>query len=196
METRITKTTVLLLIVFIISLCTLLFLFYEDPTRYSPVLPKTATHKKLSNRSSLYFSPNSLTIIPGQTASIDIVLNTEGAPPEVAQLELAYDPNIITNVQIVPGNFFTNAIVVLQNINEKTGRISYVVEKSLLQEIEYKSTGTLATLNFKTIPLLKSTSLSFLPKTAVRTKEDINTLQSIYEAKIFIGIQHVQIINN
>lgn len=185
METRLTKLTLLLIILFVLALSVLLFSSFVNPTRHALLPAKKTIEKNIVSSSSLYFSPNSLILSPGQTASLAIVINTEGNPPEVAQLELAYDPTLLTDVQIVPGTFFSNPIIALETINQNTGRISYVLEKSPLEEAAYKNTGTLATLTFKTTsPFQKETIISFLSKTAIRTKEDINTLQSTYEAKI------------
>lgn len=141
-----------------------------------------------STTSKLVFSPSTLTVQPGKTASIDVALLTEGTVPDIAQLEIAYDPQILTNMQIIPGKFFLNPVILIDDINERTGRISFIIQTSTDEPKINNKEGSIATLSFSTKPSLlrKETTLSFLPKTAIRIKGDMNILQSTGAGKILL----------
>ncbi len=90
------------------------------------------------------------------------------------QLEIQYDPKILTNVAIVPGSFFPNPDVFLNQIDSKTGRISYAFGVGLTEQ-GIVGQGTVATLNFSVnAGTVEQTAILFLPKTLV-TAQGVST---------------------
>jgi len=81
-----------------------------------------------------------------------------------AQLELTYDPAVLTKVEITAGDFMKNSIEVLKKIDPKTGRISYVLG-SKLNEIA-QGNGILATITYLRLNN-KVTQVNFLPQTLI-----------------------------
>jgi hypothetical protein len=82
------------------------------------------------------------------------------------QIDLSYDPKILTNVEIATGTFFTNPTVLLKKIDTVKGIVSY----TLFADQNPKSAsgkGTVATLTFSVIPGTKTafTKINFLPTT-------------------------------
>ncbi len=61
----------------------------------------------------------------GQT--LDVLVDTDTDKSTGVQLELQYDPNVITNVSLTPGTFYSDPFVLINNIDKKNGRISYAV---------------------------------------------------------------------
>lgn len=84
------------------------------------------------------------------------------------QLELYYDPKIITNVSITALNFFPSSTEILKKIDQANGRISYAIASSI-GENGVKGKGNLAKITYT--PVLGSgidtSSFNFLPKTEV-----------------------------
>jgi Cohesin domain len=183
------KSTIILLLI-LFSVISIFFVYKNSYLKKStvhtnPLLQATPTPE---SESTLTLIPGSLTIINGKRSAVDVVLDQKGYPPTLIQLEIVYDPNVLTNFQIVPGNFFTNPTVLLNTNDEKTGRISYAVKPSD-QEVSNKNKGIAATIFFtpKAGVSQTETSLYFLPKSAVKIQDKINTLKSMYGTRILIG---------
>ncbi|GEM_PF-2529214 len=140
---------------------------------------------------SLFLSPSVLGVTDGESASISVVVDFQGnqrtSRPTFIQIELSYNPAVLTNMKIQPGNFLTNPAILLQKIDSKTGRISYALESAYDTNVK-KTGGTAAILTFtpKIGGIYHETSIDFLPKTVTRVKDEANTLKSSYGAKIII----------
>ena len=98
--------------------------------------------------------------------SSDIIINTGQNAITKVQLELLYDPKILTNVDVNPGPFFTNPQVLLKYLDKANGRISFALgiqegEKGVLGQ------GILAKLSFMALQKNATASVSLLPKTEV-----------------------------
>ena len=95
----------------------------------------------------------------------DVLINTGQNRVTNVQLELSFDPNILTKVNIEPGDFFINPNIVLKNIDTKNGRITYVVAS----EDGAGVTGqeVLAKISFTTLKKGTPVNIEFLPKTKV-----------------------------
>ena len=105
--------------------------------------------------------------------SLPISINTFKNKVTAVQLELQYDPKILTNVTVVPGSFFVNPIVLLNQIDIKTGRISYAFGIGPIGQAVIGK-GTVANITFTTkVKTAEKTSILFLPTTLV-TAEGIN----------------------
>ncbi len=124
---------------------------------------------------TLSFTPSSLTVSPGKSTTLAILLVSSRPTDTItlAQFEIGFDPTAITDIQIQPGDFFANPTVLLNNINPKNGRISYALEAS--QQTK-KQQGIVATITFTPNPSYwqKQTSFSLLPKTMIRDKTNNN----------------------
>lgn len=102
------------------------------------------------------------------TYSLPINITTGNNKVTAVQLEMQYDPLLLTNVTVTPGVFFQNPEILLNQVDVKTGRITYAFGISLLAEQGVIGTGTVATLNFSVnTKALEKTAIIFLPKTLV-----------------------------
>lgn len=130
------------------------------PTVQRPTSPSYAhTSLKLTPPVNTPALPNSYTT--------DVTIATGGDKVTAAQLELSYDPKVLTNVQIKPGTFIKNPVVLLKKVDQANGRISLAIGIPLGQNGP-TGTGTVATITFDEVPTATgSTILDFLPKTAV-----------------------------
>ncbi len=120
------------------------------------------------------------------TYSMDVSILTGRNKVNAVQLELAYDPKALVNVDIKPGDFFTSPVVLLKNIDVVQGRISYALAISAGANGK-QGTGTIATLSFNALSKAP-TVIMFLPKTQVAA-EGVQTsvLKSTIDTTIFKG---------
>jgi hypothetical protein len=180
------KTTVTLIFILLISLGILLFSAYglkENPIINS--FSKPVPIKITPADTSLLLSTESQSLQLGQTATIAVLIHNINPHPNIAQIDLAYDPSVLTIDSIAPGTFFTNPAIALQTIDPVAGRISYALHCPISQTSEAiidcvnPSSSTLATITFSvnSNALQNNTTLSFLPKTVVRIKNGRDVLQ-------------------
>jgi hypothetical protein len=99
------------------------------------------------------------------TFEVDVVAGPKGNKITVAQLEMNYDPNILRNVDIKPGNFFSNPTILAKKVDSKNGTIKFWVANPANQPGVTES-GTVAVITFSKTGNAK-TPLNFLPKTAL-----------------------------
>lgn len=122
----------------------------------------------LPDQSILSFSPDSFYLKPGQASEAAILINSQGRPPSLAQLEIAYDPEVLTQVDLTPGAFFPNPQILLNTNDEETGRLSYVLTTPS-NETPRLQNGIVAKLKFTVSKTTakSDTSIYFLPKTQI-----------------------------
>jgi len=133
-----------------------------------PTLPvtKQPTYPSYAHTSLRLTPPVNTPSLPNAYTT-DVNIETGGDKITAAQLELSYDPKVLTNVQITPGTFIQNSVVLLKKVDQANGRISLAIGIPLGQNGP-TGTGTIATITFNEIPTATgSTILDFLPKTAV-----------------------------
>lgn len=58
---------------------------------------------------------------------LDVLIDSNGDNSTGVQLELAFDPTVMTNVRLTPGTFYTDPFALINNIDQKNGRVSYAV---------------------------------------------------------------------
>jgi len=119
-------------------------------------------------QTTLSLSPNPYQATTGAN-EIKVLINSESNKITTAQVELAYDPKLITNVKITKGEFLTNAVELLNKNDATTGRLSFAL--GLLPAQPARSgTGVVATISFNARPattLTKDTELTLLDKSLV-----------------------------
>jgi hypothetical protein len=168
------RTLFLIFALFLITFVLLMIALYQ------PQAPKTSqvvtVPKEPIAQSVLSFgSPVVATSSSASTLNYSLLLNIQTLKNKVTavQLELQYDPAILNNVAIVPGSFFANPVVLLNQVDSETGRISYAV--GIPPEGQgVVGNGTVANFTFSTkAKVLEKTAIIFLPKTLV-TAEGIS----------------------
>ena len=84
------------------------------------------------------------------------------------QIELYYDPKVITNVNIVPLDFFASSTEILKKLDPVNGRISYALATPLGDNGK-RGQGNIAKITYSSVLGQEATiaSFSFLPKTEV-----------------------------
>ncbi len=99
---------------------------------------------------------------------LNVDINTGENKVNTVQLELSYDPNVLTNVDINPAGFFENPNILIKKIDQANGRISYALGITSGQS-GISGQGVLATISFSSSQKGKvNTEISFTPKTEVK----------------------------
>lgn len=119
----------------------------------------------------LNLGPNPIQVAPGQQGSVQITMNTSDNNVTAVQLELGYDPTIISNVKVTSGTMFTNPVVLIDKNNVQTGRYTYAFGITP-NSPTVKGTGVVATVTFTTKynAVGKATQISLLPTTLVTAR--------------------------
>ncbi len=105
------------------------------------------------------------------------------------QVELYYDPKVVSNVTVSPLNFFSSATEVLKTIDQPNGRISYALGSSL-GEPGVKGKGNLAKITYTVTPNPENptASFNFMPKTSVNGNgTDASLLKETKDGQIIIS---------
>ena len=113
-------------------------------------------------------SPNPVTAQRGAPSTVNVMIDTKGDSVRAIQLEIAYDPKILTNVTIKPGDFFPGAQTLpVGGVNQTTGRITFAVTPANLRDSK-SGTGIVATLTFyPAAGTTTSTPITLLDKSLV-----------------------------
>lgn len=129
----------------------------------SPV-PTVPAHSVLS------LSPNPLNVLPGQQGTAQVMIDTSDNAVTAVQLEIEYDPQVISNVQATPGVAFQNPVVLINKNNPQEGRLTYAIgitpNRPTIQgsvpvaSITFTARGTVGT----------QTALTLLPETLVTAR--------------------------
>lgn len=120
--------------------------------------------------SVLTLSPNPVMVAPYKQGSVDVNINTSDNAVTAVQLEIAYDPTVITNVKVVTGQLFQNPVVLINKNNAQTGRYTYAFGIQP-NHTTVNGMGAVATITFtaKNVPG-KQSQLALLPTSLVTAR--------------------------
>ena len=182
------KKTILLIVVLLVAALTYLgtnSLVFEKEVKKTISATPPPTNSSFPMTLSVF--PNVIKAVPLTQSSADIILDTQAVPPGIIQLEIAYDPRVLTDMHISPGTFANMQTITLNNINYQTGRITYAIQLPDQKLPETK--GSVARINFSVRPetTASQTTIYFLPKTAIQTREGNNGLSAAYGATVLIA---------
>ena len=157
------KTFFLITLLVLITACLLalaLIPSFKGPAKSKPVANIDYAQTQLSFSAPITATPSGY--------KTDVLISTGKNKVTAAQLEVAYDPKILTNVDIKVGTFFTTPTILLKKVDAVNGRLVYVLGIGL-GGTPATGKGTVATINFSTVLGTASaqTPINFEPKTAV-----------------------------
>lgn len=177
------KRTLALIIILVVITGVLVALAVTPEKK--PVTPSIIPTPTPAAQTALAFSPNPLTIA-SPSATVDVLVDTQTNPVTAVQLELSYDPKVITSVDVQPGSFFTNPAELLKTIDTKEGKISYALG-ILPSDNPKKGQGVVATITFRTsLAAGQATQISFLPKTLVTASGIASSVLKTYSTPLLI----------
>ena len=168
------KRTLFLIFALFIITSVLLVLALYTPSNPKPTLTVTVPKETVEQTVLSFGEPVATSSsLAALSYSIPVNITTGKNKVTAVQLEMQYDPKILTNVVVTPGVFFKNPVILLNQIDAKTGRISYAFGINPTDQA-VMGQGIIATLTFGTkTTALEQTQILFLPKTLV-TAENIS----------------------
>ncbi len=119
----------------------------------------------------LALSPNPVTVAPGQQGTAQVTIDTSVNDVTAVQLELGYDPNVLTNVKVLPGTLIANPAVLIDKNDPSSGRYTYAFGITP-NGTPVKGTGVVATVTFtaKAGTAGQQSQLGLLPTTLVTAR--------------------------
>lgn len=180
------KKLILALIVLFLSLCCLGYVMFFY-TSGNPERPKRSLKKLVFNQPAdayLSMTPNYFVATSSAITSVDVNLQTQSSPT-IIQLEIAYDPNSLYSLSVVPGEYFVAPVIPLEKTDYKNGRISYALSGKSINP----NSKTIARIYFTPLNygLRKQTELKFLPKTSIKEGSRLIELKDTSGANITIN---------
>ena len=180
---------IILLLFVSVVLATLTYLYRQKAPQVSaPQEQSQISAPPSTSECALVLSPESLTVTPGIQSQLDVTIGSDGDYPTEVQVELSYDPVLLSNVRVVPGSFIDNPTILFNNVDQSTGRISYAMATPPNQQPQRRE-GTIASIFFTTQFTLQSiqTTIGFLPKTAVYSFNQKSTIKEMLGAKVLVS---------
>lgn len=117
------------------------------------------------NFTTLVASPSAGQVLIGEETSFLVLIDTAGNNVASAQLEMVFNPDYFSVTKIEPLTFFKDPTVLLKEIDNKTGSISYALGTT--EVASGKGELVRITVLGKKSTANNSTPLTFLPKTSV-----------------------------
>lgn len=133
------------------------------PPVQSPVTPTVPANSVLN------LSPNPVTVEAGKQGAVEVNIDASDNDVTAVQLEIAYDPNFITNVKVTPGALFTNPVLLINKNSVKEGRYTYAFG-IMPNRPTVRGVGTVATITFTALGKSGQSQLALLPTTLVTAR--------------------------
>lgn len=174
------RTLGLIVALFIISVVLVLVSLSQNTTSDVSLPKKSAVipTPKVNAQTTLSFSPSSLILdskVSTQSA-LDVVIDSGENKITAVQIELVYDPKLLTNVNIQQGSFFPSAVELIKQIDTTKGRVTYALGLQPTQNAK-AGTGVVARLIFAPkLPNGEQTVVQFLPKSVVTAEGVVQTV--------------------
>lgn len=160
------KTIVLIVILALIAISLVYVAFLSKDAPLKQIVQKTTQEETYLADTSLSIDESTKSE-EGNDYFSTVNINTGKNGVIGVQLELYYDPTLITNVTVTPLDFFPQAVEVLKKVDQQNGRISYALTVAP-GETAVKGVGQLVRINYTPIGTEGINSvINFLPKTEV-----------------------------
>lgn len=184
------KTTVLIITLFLLTIGLIYVAIRTEQNNPSPVATEEAITEEdaleliptINPQTVISFTPTSINAQenPQSTYTIDVNANTNDQSISGIQLELAYDPALITNVTVTPSKnnlFGQNPNVLINSVDQELGRISFMITLGGINDEEVNGSANIANITFNAVPSeTTTTEIAILPKTTVRSLRSTNSL--------------------
>ena len=183
------KTTILIIVLLLFTAGLIYIAVKTEQQNPEQIEEETISEEELTDlvptinpQTQISFSP---AVIDTSTSSqnpqtVSITANTNGQTISGIQLELSYDPAVLTNVEIEPAEnnlFGPNPSVLINSVDPALGRISFAITLPSLDSEEVSGNSNIATITFTPLQnRVQNTQIVVLPKTTVRSLKSTNSL--------------------
>jgi hypothetical protein len=163
-------------ILLIVGLCVLTIALVVLAVKMNKTTPSTQDQASAPTptpiaHTVLSFSPQTTTVSSASSSaqSLDIMINANGDPVSGIQLELSFDPKVITLKTLTPGTFLPNSLTLLPaKIDNVNGTATLIFAKTPSQKPQNGS-GLAASLTYTIKPgvTASQTQIKILPKSEI-----------------------------
>lgn len=173
------KTTILIVILAVVTaILVILAVTSEQTKKYIPTPKASPTPSKTAvvPTTILSFDPSTINVVSSSVPPADIIADTGAEGITGVQVELLYDPKVLTNVKIIPpadqslfGTGGTGYTVLFNEVKPELGRISYAIAINQTQK-PAQGIGKIGTLSFQKVfgaAVSTDTFVRFVDKTMV-----------------------------
>lgn len=186
------KRSIIFIVTVLLLFSSLLFALFvfkskEDINPSQPKILPVVPKQSQKAETVISLSPNPF-YIASQSGSFDVIVNTGSNKITAVQLEVGFDPEKITNVSLVPDVFFEQPVVLINDTDNKNGKISYALAIPPTGRAK-SGIGVVAKINFLT-KLSKGTKTDFvlLPKTLVTAEgQEASVLKKAFGATVIFS---------
>lgn len=192
------KTTVLILILALVTGVLVFLAVSEGRKQINPPDNSVIPSKKVVEKTArVFFSPANLDLSAGTASgapTVDLFIDSGNTEISGVQVELQFDPKALSSVSLLPaadsaGFFGPTAVVLFNDVNQETGRVSFVIAIGAQQPAK-KGVGKIASLVLQKAvgTTVASTKIDFLNKTLVtKLGENDSVLKSTTPLNITFG---------
>lgn len=151
-------------------------LIFAAVTSKQKTTPVPISTQSIEPYASLSFAPETLDIptINPDIQTVNIMLDTKGKEVFAVQIELQYDPSVISNIEFIQPTdslFGAGGSELINNVSNDSGLATYAIVLSP-SEAEKVGKGPIATVRFQVISTAKPTALTILPTSSVTNLMD------------------------
>jgi hypothetical protein len=157
------KISISILALVIIATVLLVFALVQKTNTNTPI-KQPAVNPRAYLQSDLSFSTPLIASAGAYNTNIQI--NTGNNKVTGVDIRLSYDPTILTHLDIQPGSFFTNPVVLLKKIDSTKGTITYTIAINPNTKF-VTGKGTVATISFVPATTKISTPIDFQTGTEI-----------------------------
>jgi len=159
------KTLIFIAVLAIITVTLLVFSLTLKTSTITQQKP-TAVNKPVVNHAQSNLSLSTPTISTTSAYTSNVEITTGNNKVTGVDIRLSYDPRVLTNVEIKPGTFFTNPIILYKKIDAAKALVSYTIAASTNQK-SATGKGVVAIVSFSRINNTLPIQVNFLPETEV-----------------------------
>jgi hypothetical protein len=179
------KKTIIIIVLLILATVLLFIIALKSSFIPTPIRTTPTPSPLVSPQTRLMIEPAILALNGERNGTLQVNIDSQTNEITGVQLEMQYDPQVLSNVTLEPGPFLPEPLVIRNNVDAKTGRIS-VIFGVTPQQNPVKGKGTVAVIKFSTkSSSVNETDFTVLPTSEV-TAQGVNTtvLQDAVGAKI------------
>lgn len=141
--------------------------------------PKITPTPTIEKTAEITFSPSTLDLAASTSGSVEVMVTTGKNPITGAQVQILYDPTVITNVELAPPaanslmgppGSYTNLFT-----DDTPGSLTYAVAINPSSP-EVSGTGSIGTISFTVLKTKPETQFTFGKSTAVTSTASMNSI--------------------
>lgn len=170
------KTLALIGVLVVVALILIGLAIRNSQTKYTLPTAQVTPAPTIAKTASVGFSPATLTVTTATASApqtVDIVADTGGEPATGVQVDIVYDPKVITNVQLLapnPDNSLFGAAgsyaTLFRNLNPTAGTVFYAVAINP-GGTQVNGMGSVGQLQFTVVAGTQTAQISYGARTLV-----------------------------